>query len=204
MFEINGVGTIAEGRVETGSLRPGMSALFAPSPVKNATVQSVEEHHKQVMEALPGHMVAFNIGDVSLDDVKEGMVAGDADNQPPAEAESFIAQVTLLGHPGEINVGYSPMLEVHNALVRCEFAELQRKVDIRSGKVLEENPKVLRSGDTALVKIVPGAPLCVETHKDFPSLGRFVVTYMDQATAIGVIKSVQKKGGSKKEGKKPE
>jgi len=202
VFQTSGVGTIAQGRVESGSLRPGMSLLFAPSG-QNAIVRSVEANHKRVEEALPGHMVSFNIGDVSPDDVKEGAVAGDADNRPPAEAESFVAQVTLLNHPGEISVGYSPLLEVHTARVWCEFAELQCRVDVRSGKVLEENPKGLRSGDTALVKLVPQAPLCVETHKDFPSLGRFVITYLDRATAVGVIKSVKKKSGGKKEDKEP-
>ena len=66
------------------------------------------------------------------------------------------------------------------------------KIDRRTGKKLEENPKFVKSGDAAIVKMVPTKPMCVEAFTDYPPLGRFAVRDMRQTVAVGVIKSVEK------------
>lgn len=62
-----------------------------------------------------------------------------------------------------------------------------------SGKTIEENPKFIKTGDAAIVKLVPSKPLSVEAFSDFPPLGRFAVRDMRQTVAVGVIKSVTPK-----------
>jgi len=52
------------------------------------------------------------------------------------------------------------------------------KIDRRSGKVLEEEPKNIKSNDAAMVVLVPSKPMCVETFSDYPPLGRFAVRDM--------------------------
>ncbi|KAF8778505.1 Elongation factor 1-alpha like protein [Argiope bruennichi] len=54
-----------------------------------------------------------------------------------------------------------------------------------------DNPKFIKSGDAAIVELVPSKPMCVETFTDFPPLGRFAVRDMRQTVAVGVIKSVE-------------
>ncbi|EDL77722.1 rCG25445, isoform CRA_c [Rattus norvegicus] len=49
------------------------------------------------------------------------------------------------------------------------------------------------SGDAAIVDMVPGKPMCVESFSDYPPLGRFAVRDMRQTVAVGVIKAVDKK-----------
>ena len=74
-----------------------------------------------------------------------------------------------------------------------------------SGKVTEEAPKFIKSGDAALVDLVPSKPMCVEAFSDFPPLGRFAVRDMRQTVAVGVIKEVTKKevaGSTTKAGQK--
>jgi len=51
-------------------------------------------------------------------------------------------QVIILNHPGQISQGYCPVLDCHTAHIACKFAELKEKCDRRSGKTLEEAPKV--------------------------------------------------------------
>nr|XP_042716927.1 elongation factor 1-alpha-like isoform X2 [Chrysemys picta bellii] len=103
------------------------------------------------------------------------------------------AEVIILNHPGFIKAGYSPVVDCHTAHVTCQFAELFEKIDRRSGEKLEDNPSMLKSGDSATVRLVPKKPLCVERFFDYPPLGRFAARDLKQTVAVGVIKSVEKK-----------
>merc|ERR1719262_370296 len=47
VYKIQGIGTVPVGRVETGILKPGCKALFAPTG-RSADVKSVEMHHEQL------------------------------------------------------------------------------------------------------------------------------------------------------------
>ena len=146
--------------METGALRPGMVVTFAPVNV-TTEVKSVEMHHEALSEALPGDSVGFNVKNVSVKDVLRGNVAGDSKNDPPMEAAGFTAQVIVLDHPGQTSVGYARVLDCHTAHVACKFAQL-KKIDHRSGKKLQDGPKFLKSGDAAIVDMVPGKPMCQE------------------------------------------
>ena len=201
VYKIGGIGTVPVGRVETGILKPGMVVNFAPSTV-STEVKSVEMHHESLAQAVPGDNVGFNIKNVSVKDIKRGMVCGDTKNDPPMEAGDFTAQVIILNHPGQIHAGYSPVLDCHTAHIACKFAELLKKVDRRSGKELEDAPKNVKSGDAAIVRLIPQKPMCVESFAEYPPLGRFAVRDMRQTVAVGVIKGVTKVDRAAQKGKK--
>lgn len=198
VYKIGGIGTVPVGRIETGVLKPGMIVTFAPSNV-TTEVKSVEMHHEQLTEGLPGDNVGFNVKNVSVKEIRRGNVAGDSKNDPPLGAASFNAQVIVLNHPGQVGAGYAPVLDCHTAHIACKFSELLEKIDRRTGKSVEASPKFIKSGDAAIVKMVPSKPMCVEAFTDYPPLGRFAVRDMRQTVAVGVIKSVDKtQGGSAK------
>ena len=104
-----------------------------------------------------------------MNDVRRGHVAGHEKIDPPAEAESFVAQVIVLNHPGQISVGYTPVLDCHTSHIACRFDTLEAKVDRRTGQVTEASPKFLKTGDSAVVRIVPTKPM-VHGLLFFPSL----------------------------------
>ena len=199
VYKIGGIGTVPVGRVETGVIKPGMVVTFAPSGV-TTEVKSVEMHHESLAEGLPGDNVGFNVKNVSVKDIRRGNVASDSKNDPAQEAASFNAQVIVMNHPGQISNGYSPVLDCHTAHIACRFNNILQKIDRRSGKVLEENPKFVKSGDAAMVEMIPTKPMCVESFQEYPPLGRFAVRDMRQTVAVGVIKTVEKvsKGGKAK------
>jgi len=191
VYKIGGIGTVPVGRVETGLLKPGMVVTFAP-PMVTTEVKSVEMHHEQMPEAGPGDNVGFNVKNVSVKDIKRGNVAGDSKRDPPKGVASFGAQVIVLNHPGEIRNGYAPVLDCHTAHIACKFETIETKMDRRSGKILEESPKFIKTGDAAMVKLVPTKPMCVESFNEYAPLGRFAVRDMRQTVAVGVIKTVTK------------
>lgn len=194
VYKIGGIGTVPVGRVETGTIKAGMIVTFAPVNL-TTEVKSVEMHHTALEAAFPGDNVGFNVKNVSVKDIRRGNVAGDSKNDPPKETESYRAQVIILNHPGEIHAGYAPVVDCHTSHIACKFAELVEKIDRRSGKVLEENPAMVKSGDAAIVNMIPQKPMCVEAFSDYAPLGRFAVRDMRQTVAVGVIKSVVKRDG---------
>jgi len=189
VYKIGGIGTVPVGRVETGVIKPGMVVEFAPAGV-STEVKSVEMHHESVPEALPGDNVGFNVKNVSIKDIRRGMVCGDTKNDPPAKVASFEAQVIVLEHPNQIMAGYSPVLDCHTAHIACKFNRLLQLMDKRTGKLLEENPKAIKSGQAAIVEMIPTKSMCVESYAEYPPLGRFAVRDMRKTVAVGVIKSI--------------
>ena len=96
-----------------------------------------------------------------------------------------------MNHPGQIKSGYSPILDIGTSHVSGVF-ELLSKIDRRTGKILEESPKFIETGDAAMIKITPRKPVSVEPFDFNPSLGRFSVRDMKQTIAVGVVKSVER------------
>merc|ERR1712083_498532 len=187
-----GIGTVPVGRVETGIIKPNMSLTFGPIGTVS-DCKSVEMHHEQVPEAIPGDNVGFNVKGLSVTDIKRGYVASDAKNVPANDTDTFKAQVIVMHHPGQIMNGYAPVLDCHTCHIACKFTEIENKMDKRTGKVTEEFPKSIKSGDAAIVKMTPSKPMVVEAFSEFPPLGRFAVRDMKQTVAVGVIKEVEKK-----------
>ena len=192
VYKIGGVGTVPVGRVETGVLKPGTSIKFAPGDIVTEC-KDVEMHHEKLEQAMPGDNVGFNIKNVSVKDIKRGYVASNSKDHPASETETFTAQVIIMNHPGQISNGYAPVLDCHTAHIACKFKEITQKIDRRTGKVIEENPKSIKNGDASIVKLEPSKPMCVETFTEYPPLGRFAVRDMRQTVAVGVIKKVTTK-----------
>lgn len=69
VYKIGGIGTVPVGRVETGIIKPGMLVTFAPAGV-TTEVKSVEMHHEQLTEGLPGDNVGFNVKNVSVKEIR--------------------------------------------------------------------------------------------------------------------------------------
>lgn len=192
VYSITGVGTVPVGRVETGILKEGDEIIFMPAN-KKAEVKSIEMHHTRIPRAEPGDNIGFNVRGIARTDLRRGDVCGHVTN-PPTVAKEFIGQIIVIYHPTAIAAGYTPVLHYHTGQVACRFTELIKKIDPRSGQVVEEKPTFLKTGDSAIVKMEPLHPIAIEAYTDFPELGRFAVRDMGTTVAAGVVKEITKKG----------
>ncbi len=188
VYNIKGVGLVPVGRVETGVMKPGDKVAIEPSGARGE-VKTVEMHHEQLKQAIPGDNVGFNIRGLGKGDVARGDVIGPA-SDPPTVAKEFEAQIVVLSHPTAIPVGYTPVFHLHTAQLSCRLDAIMKKLDPKTGTVKEENPKFLKTGDAAIVKIIPTKPVVVEEYKKFPQLGRFAIRDMGQTVAAGMVTKV--------------
>ncbi|MEM3267208.1 MAG: translation elongation factor EF-1 subunit alpha [Conexivisphaerales archaeon] len=191
VYTITGVGTVPVGRVETGVLKVGDTVVVMPAGVKGE-VKSIETHHTPMQQAIPGDNIGFNLRGVAKTDIKRGDVVGPV-SSPPTVVKEFLAQIIVVYHPTAIAAGYTPVLHAHTSQAAATISELVSKIDPRSGQVVEDKPKSLKTGDAAIVKIKPVKPICIETYKDFPELGRFALRDSGRTVAAGIVKEITQK-----------
>ncbi len=100
----------------------------------------------------------------------------------------------MLRFTGEIHEGFISMVHAYTCNVQCKFVELLAKYN-RSGNEIESAPNVtaIKSGDRALVRLVPLKPMVVESFSDFAQLGRLILRDNNNTIAVGVVKNVNKK-----------
>ncbi|MCZ6581814.1 MAG: translation elongation factor EF-1 subunit alpha [Thaumarchaeota archaeon] len=191
VYTITGVGTVPVGRVETGTFKAGDKIIIMPSGAQGE-VKSIETHHTQMESAEAGDNIGFNLRGIDKKDIKRGDVLGTPDN-PPTVANEFKAQIIVIHHPTALAPGYTPVMHAHTAQVAATIVAFESKINPQTGAEEEKNPKFLKAGDSAIVRIKPVRPTPIETFKDFPELGRFALRDMGSTIAAGVVKEITEK-----------
>ncbi|KAH7968450.1 hypothetical protein HPB52_008429 [Rhipicephalus sanguineus] len=140
------------------------------------------------------------VGRVETGVLKPGMVVTFAPANLTTEVKSVEMHHEALAEavPGD-NVGFNvknvSVKELRRGYVCGDSKDTPPKV-LTWVFFFADNPKFIKSGDAAIIDLVPSKPMCVETFTDFPPLGRFAVRDMRQTVAVGVIKSVKPKEAS--------
>jgi elongation factor 1-alpha len=195
VYNITGIGVVPVGRIETGILKVGEKVIAMPGREGKGVpgeVKSIEMHHEQMQEALPGDNVGFSVRGFGKKDIARGDVIGPADN-PPTVATEFTAQIVVLNHPSVMTVGYTPVFHIHTAQVACQIVEITKKINPATGETLQEKPDFIKNGDAAIIKVKPVQPLVIEKQKDIPQLARFAVRDSGQTVAAGMCIDLVKK-----------
>jgi elongation factor 1-alpha len=195
VYNITGIGVVPVGRIETGVLKlndkviavPGREGKGVPGEVK-----TIEMHHEQMKEAMPGDNVGLSVRGFGKKDVARGDVMGHPDSIPSVATE-FTAQIVVLNHPSVITIGYTPVFHIHTAQVACTIIAIEKKLNPMTGEVLAENPDFIKNGDAAIVRVKPTHPMVIETHKTIPQMSRFAIRDSGATVAAGMCIDVAKK-----------
>ena len=190
-YTISGIGTVPVGRVETGTMKKGDKVVFMPGGA-TGEVKSIEMHHEEIPQAVPGDNIGWNVRGIGKTDVRRGDVCGHVDN-PPKVADEFVGQIVVLQHPSAITAGYTPVFHAHTSQIACQLIALNRKLDPKTGQTKEENPAFIKAGDAAIVTVKPTKPMVIEPVKEIPQLGRFAIRDMGMTIAAGMCMSVKQR-----------
>ena len=195
VYNITGIGVVPVGRVETGIMKVGDKVIVVPGREgKGVTgeVKTIEMHHEQITEAIPGDNVGFNVRGIGKKDIARGDVLGHVDN-PPTVASEFTAQIVVINHPSVLTIGYTPVFHIHTAQVACQITKLIKKINPATGETIQDNPDMLKNGDVAVVQIKPSKPLVIEKQKDIPHMSRFAIRDAGSTVAAGICIDLVKK-----------
>ena len=70
---------------------------------------------------------------------------------------------------------------------------MKLKLILQQEQQKKKDPKFLKVGDSAIVRITPVRPTCIETFQEFPEMGRFALRDMGATIAAGVVKEITQK-----------
>ncbi len=190
-YNIKGTGVVPVGRVETGVLKKNDKIVIMPTGFQGE-IRSIEMHHEEIAQAEPGDNIGFSIRGISMEDVGRGDVMGHPNDVPTVVTPkgNWTGQIIVIWHPTVIAQGYTPVVHAHTAQVAAKFIELIKKLDQKTGAVIEDNPKFLKKNEAAIVKLQPIKKLCIEKYEDFPELGRFAVRDMGRTACVGIVKDL--------------
>ena len=194
IYKIKGVGDVITGRIEQGTLNSGETVSICPREINNLKVFSIEMHHKTWPNAKPGDNVGMNIK--GLDRTKMPKV-GDViyvSKQGELKAvKSFIAQVVVQEHPGQLKPGFSPCVYVRTSKSACRMNKINWKIGKKTGDVKLDNPLFLEMGESAEVEFIPKQPIYMESFDQCQGLGRVAIMDSNQLVMLGKVMSVEYK-----------
>jgi elongation factor 1-alpha len=188
VYEITGIGTVPVGKIETGIMKVGQKVIILPGRSGKGIpgeIKTIEMHHEGMAEALAGDNVGINIKGIGKKDVARGDVVCDA-AKPATIAEEFTAQIAVINHPTVIAKGYTPVFHVHTAQEPCQFIEIVKKIDPKTGQASSEKVDFIKNGDVAVVKLKPMGNLVIEKQSENPNMSRFAIRDAGATVAAGV------------------
>ena len=114
IYNIDGVGPVVSGTVQSGVIEVGDEMLIGPFPdgsFRETKARSIEIHYYDVDEARAGQITSVAVSNVDVDNLERGMVLLPKDSDPSVTRE-FEAELMILNHPTSITDGYEPVIHL--------------------------------------------------------------------------------------------
>ncbi|KAI9877110.1 MAG: translation termination factor GTPase eRF3 [Pleopsidium flavum] len=193
MMPINGkyrdMGTIIEGKVESGVIKRGQTYIMMPNREETTVSALYGETEEETQVATCGDQVRIRIRGVEEEDILPGFVLC-SPKRPVHCVSAFEAQIVLLELKSILSAGFNCVLHVHSAIEEVTFAALLHKLEKGTGRKSKKPPAFAAKGQSiiARLEVIGGAgAVCVERFEDYAQLGRFTLRDQGQTIAIGKI-----------------
>ena len=188
VLSVSGLGTVAVGRIERGTLREGQEVAIEPAH-KVVLVKSIEIHGQGVDTASAGDTVGLALRGVAKTDIQRGDVIGPED-APPVAADAFEARVAITADIGHAGPGWTATLHCHAASVSVRLDGVVSRLDPASGEESASSRPTLAKGDVARVRFIASKPVVVEGPQHGPALGRFALRVGRGTVGAGSVVSI--------------
>ena len=183
------MGTMIEGKIESGVIKKGVAYLMMPNREQAAISALYGETEDEVDAATCGDQVRVKLRNIEEEDVLPGFVLC-SPKRPVHCVRAFEAQVVLLELKTILSAGFDCVMHVHSATEEVTFARLLHKLEKGTGRKSKKPPGFATKGMSIIARLeVTGGAMsvCVERFDDYPQLGRFTLRDQGQTIAIGKI-----------------
>jgi peptide chain release factor subunit 3 len=187
MMPVNGkyrdMGTIVEGKIESGVVKKGMSLIMMPNRNQVDVAAAYGETEEEVAAAQCGDQVRLRLRGIEEEDILPGFVLCSPKRLVHCVA-AFEAQIRVLELKSILSAGFNCVMHVHSAIEEVTFAALLHKLQKGTNRKSKVPPSHAKRGESiiARMEVIGGAgSVCVERFEDYPQLGRF--TLRDQVCA---------------------
>mmetsp|Transcript_17835 Transcript_17835/g.28001 ORF Transcript_17835/g.28001 Transcript_17835/m.28001 type:complete len:584 (-) Transcript_17835:57-1808(-) len=184
-------GTIAMGKVESGTIRPGMKVTVMPTR-QQFKVDGVWSEETPLSSARPGENVLVKLSGAGMDEVQKGFVIC----TPPAcrSVDKLICQIMVMDLPDQAKIltaGFKANFHAHTAEEEATVTKIFETTD-RKGKVTK-GARFANVGQTVVCMVELERTVPLEAFDDYPFLGRFTLRTEGKTCAIGVVKKLPPK-----------
>jgi elongation factor 1-alpha len=190
IHKIKGVGDVITGRIEQGTLNSGDTVRIAPRGMQNLKVFSIEMHHKTWPNAGPGDNVGMNIKGMDKTNMPKVGDVISLQSEELMPVESFVCQIAVQEHPGQLKPGFSPCVHVRTAKSACKMTKINWKIGKKTGNEKLDDPPFLERGESAEIVFEPQQPIYLEEFDTCDGLGRIAVMDSNQLVMLGKVTKV--------------
>lgn len=180
------MGTIVEGKVESGHIKKGANLLMMPNKASVEVVAIYNETEQECDGAYSGEQIRLKIKGVEEEDVQQGYVLTSPKN-PVKTVTRFEAQIAIVELRSILSNGFSCVMHLHTAIEEVTFVELKHKLEKGTNRKSKKPPAFAKKGMKIIAVLEANEPICAETYNDYQQLGRFTLRDQGVTIAIGKI-----------------
>eukprot|EP00800_Vazella_pourtalesii_P013777 TRINITY_DN3364_c0_g1_i1.p1 TRINITY_DN3364_c0_g1~~TRINITY_DN3364_c0_g1_i1.p1 ORF type:complete len:657 (+),score=165.36 TRINITY_DN3364_c0_g1_i1:57-2027(+) len=180
------MGTVVLGKIESGSVMTGQQMMMMPNKTIVETTHILFENDEIMPKGDCGDNVRLRLKGIEEEDILPGFVLCEL-NSPCMTTSIFDVQIVILEYKNIICAGYNAVMHVHSCVEEVQVMELLAMVDKKTGDKSRKKPRFVRTDDVVICRLQSSGPICIESFKDFPQMGRFTLRDEGKTVAIGKI-----------------
>ena len=180
-------GTIAMGKVESGTIRVGQKITLMPTRMQYK-IDKLWADEKVIKVAKPGENILIKLKDCSVDDVLKGFVICSSD-RPCRAVNRLICEIYLMDLPDNCKIftnGFKANFHAHTCEEEAEVVKLFETTNMKN-KQTNKKPAFANIGFKVVCMIEVARSVPVETYDTMPFLGRITLRTEGKTIAIGKI-----------------
>ena len=179
------MGTLVSGKIESGQVERGETLLMMPNK-RTVEVIGIYFEEAELKVGKCGQILRLKLRGIEEEEISVGFVLCSPEN-PIHVVTKFHARLQIIDTKNIISSGYTAVLHVHTLAEEVTLSKFLYQLDPKSGEKIKKKPTFLKQGQAGIVVIECTGPICLETYKDHPQLGRFSLRDEGKTVALGTV-----------------